>query len=145
MFSQVERYSQSINMSLSGTRAQFARGMLSFITITNVSLIFPFQNSLFTDMVRSDTQHQVTSVVCPSSSTMTTDITRCWIYCEITVNFFTTTALPQLSHCLSFSNYCHEVVVDVRRSRKLLQMYVSLSTDLSVSSLTAIAGTTYGF
>ena len=35
-----------------------------------------------------------------------------------TVNFFTTTFLPQLSHCLSFSNYFHEVVVDVRRSGK---------------------------
>ena len=36
-----------------------------------------------------------------------------------TVNFFTTTFLPQLSHCLSFSNYFHEVVVDVRRSGKI--------------------------
>ena len=35
-------------------------------------------------------------------------------YCEV----LATTALPQLSHCLSFSNYCHEVVVDVRRSGK---------------------------
>ena len=36
-----------------------------------------------------------------------------------TVNFLTTTFWPQLSHCLSFSNYFHEVVVDVRRSGKI--------------------------
>ena len=41
------------------------------------------------------------------------------MYCKITVNFFTKTSLPQLSHCLSFFNYFHEVVVDVRRSGKI--------------------------